>query len=108
MRRILIENARRKMRIKHGGDFERVELTDAIAATNEQPERLLELDAALTKLAMEDNKAAELVKLHYFAGQSLEDVAKLLGISRATAYRLWSYARSWLKCEMEGNEASND
>ena len=101
MRRILIENARRKLRIKHGGEFERVEFPNDIAATNDHPERLIELDAALTKLAEEDATAAEVVKLHFFAGQSLEDVAKLLGISRATAYRQWSYARSWLKCAME-------
>ena len=97
MRRILIENARRKLRIKHGGEFERVEFPNDIAATNDHPERLIELDAALTKLAEEDATAAEVVKLHFFAGQSLEDVAKLPGISRATAYRQWSYARSWLK-----------
>ena len=101
MRRILIENARRKLRVKHGGEFERVELPDVIAATNDRPERLIELDAALTRLAVEDATAAEVVKLHFFAGQSLEDVAKLLGMSRASAYRQWSYARSWLKCAME-------
>jgi RNA polymerase sigma factor (TIGR02999 family) len=101
MRRILIENARRKMRIKHGGELERVEFPDDLAATNDRPERLIELDAALTKLAEEDATAAEVVKLHFFAGQSLEDVARLLGMSRASAYRLWSYARSWLKCAME-------
>ncbi len=101
MRRILIENARRKLRLKHGGEFERVELPDDIVATNDRPERLIELDAALTKLAAEDATAAEVVKLHFFAGQSLEDVAKLLGMSRATAYRQWSYARSWLKCAIE-------
>ena len=105
MRRILIENARRKLRLKHGGEFERVELPDDIVATNDRPERLIELDAALTKLAKEDATAAEVVKLHFFAGQSLDDVAKLLGMSRATAYRQWSYARSWLKCAMEGEDS---
>lgn len=103
MRRILIENARKKLRIKHGGEFERIELTDVIAATNGHPERLIELDFALTKLSAEDITAATVVKLHFFAGQSLEEVAKLLGMSRATAYRHWSYARSWLKCAMEGD-----
>ena len=103
MRRILIENARRKLRIKHGGEFDRVELADVIATTHDRPERLLELDAALTRLSAEDATAAEVVKLHYFAGQSLEDVAKLLGMSRASAYRQWSYARSWLKCAIEGS-----
>ncbi|MFO1003917.1 MAG: sigma-70 family RNA polymerase sigma factor [Planctomycetaceae bacterium] len=103
MRRILIENARKKLRgIKHGGEFDRIELTDAIAESNGLPERLLELDAALTKLNAEDATAAEVVKLHFFAGQSLDDVAEYLGMSRATVYRHWAYARSWLKCEMEG------
>jgi RNA polymerase sigma factor (TIGR02999 family) len=101
MRRILIENARRKLRLKHGGEFERIELPDDFVATNDRPERLVELDAALTRLAVEDATAADVVKLHFFAGQSLEDVAKLLGMSRATVYRQWAYARSWLKCEME-------
>jgi RNA polymerase sigma factor (TIGR02999 family) len=108
MRRILIEHARKKARIKHGGAFQRVELTDIIAASNEQPERLLELDRALTKLAQEDATSAEIVKLHIFAGQSLDDVARLLGMSRATAYRHWNYARSWLKCELDGNDQPSD
>ena len=101
MRRILIENARRKLRVQHGGEFDRVELPDVIAATNDHPERLLELDAVLEQLTAEDPTAAEVVKLHFFAGQSLEDVAKLLGMSRASAYRQWAYARSWLKVAME-------
>lgn len=102
MRRILIENARRKLRIKHGGEFDRVELSIDIADLRDRPERLIELDAALTKLATEDATAAEIVKLHFFAGLSLEDIGTLLGMSRASAYRQWSYARSWLKCEIEG------
>lgn len=101
MRRILIENARRKLRIKHGGEFERVELSPDLVETNDRPERLIELDAALTKLAAEDATAAEIVKLHFFAGLPLEEVGTLLGMSRATAYRQWSYARSWLKCALE-------
>lgn len=101
MRRILIENARRKLRIRHGGEFERIELSPEIAEANQHPERLIELDAALTKLSEEDAAAAEVVKLHFFAGLPLEEVGALLGISRATAYRQWSYARSWLKCEMQ-------
>ena len=104
MRRILIENARRKLRTKHGGEWERIDLPADLALTNDRPERLLELDAALTKLAQEDPTASDVVKLHFFAGQSLGDVAKLLGMSRASAYRQWSYARSWLKCELEGQD----
>ncbi len=102
MRRILIENARKRLRIKHGGEFERIELTDVIFENSGQPERLIELDAALTKLSAEDATAAEVVKLHFFAGQSLDDVGRFLGMSRATAYRHWTYARSWLMVEMEG------
>jgi len=103
MRRILIENARRKLRIRHGGEFERVELAEELVQASDQPERLLELDAALTRLAEEDATAAEIVKLHFFAGLSLEEAGALMGMSRATAYRQWSYARSWLKCAIEGD-----
>ncbi|MBS0204733.1 MAG: sigma-70 family RNA polymerase sigma factor [Planctomycetes bacterium] len=103
MRRILIESARRKLRLKHGGEFDRIELTSNIVDATDDPERLLELDTALTKLAAEDATAAEVVKLHFFTGMSLDEVGAVLGMSRATAYRQWSYARSWLKCEIEGN-----
>ncbi len=101
MRRILIENARRKLRIKHGGELERVDLNADLVAAPDEPERLIELDAALSKLAVEDPTAAKVVSLHFFAGLSLEEVGALLGMSRASAYRQWSYARSWLKCEIE-------
>ncbi len=101
MRRILIENARRKLRIKHGGELERVDFDVDLVAAPDEPERLIELDAALSKLAAEDPTAAKVVSLHFFAGLSLEEVGALLGMSRASAYRQWSYARSWLKCEIE-------
>lgn len=71
MRRILIENARRKLRVKHGGELDRVELPDVIAATNDHPERLLELDTALDRLALEDPTAAEVVKLHFLDRKSV-------------------------------------
>lgn len=103
MRRILIENARRKLRVKHGGDLDRVELQVDIVAAPADPQRLIELDTALGKLASEDATAAKVVNLHFFAGLSLEEVGALLGMSRASVYRQWSYARSWLKCEMEGD-----
>ncbi len=103
MRRILVENARRKMRIKHGGALRRVELPDQAAETDDWPDRLIEVDAVLTKLAQEDPTAAEVVKLHFFVGMPLEHVAGVLGMSRATAYRQWSYARSWLKCQIEAD-----
>jgi RNA polymerase sigma factor (TIGR02999 family) len=106
MRRILIESARRKSRIKHGGERQRVELGDY---EREEPlsfDEILDLDAALTQLAAEDAEAAEIVKLHFFAGVSIEEAGEALGISRAEAYRQWSYARAWLRCAMGGNSTA--
>ena len=94
MRRILIENARRKHRLKRGGDRERVKLSDI--AGPEASDDLLALDAALTRFAVEYPAKAELVKLRYFAGLSVEDAAGCVGISRATADRWWAFARAWL------------
>lgn len=102
MRRILIENARRKKRAKHGGDLQRVELSDHDLAIHDAPDELLALDAALANLAVEDSAAAQLVKLRVFTGLSIEQAGELLGYSRATAYRHWNYARAWLRCEIEG------
>ena len=96
MRRILIENARRKKNLKHGGDRQRVDLDDAPAAFDESSDELIALDEALAKLATEDPTKAELVKLRYFAGLSIDQAAEVLGISRATAIRHWSFARAWL------------
>ena len=101
MRRILIENARRKKRVKHGGDRQRVDLLDEDLAIHDSPDELLALDAALTNLALEDPAAAQLVKLRVFTGLSIEQAAEVLGFSRATAYRHWNYARAWLRCEIE-------
>ena len=105
MRRILIESARRKRRIKHGGGLKRVELLDADAAEEPLPIDLIALDEALTKLAEEDAVKADLVKLRYFAGLTVEQAAGLLGISRATADRYWSYARAWLFSEVSKGDA---
>jgi len=99
MRRILIENARRKKRERHGGERCRVELLDVPAASH-TPHDLLALDEALTKLATEDAEAAEVVKLRFYAGRSVEEAAETLGISRAQAYRHWTYARAWLRCAL--------
>ncbi len=96
MRRILIENARRKRRLKRGGNQLRVGLGDAGAAIDEPSEDLIALDEALAKLAAEDPVKADLVKLRYFAGMTIEQAAEMLGISRATGDRYWSYARAWL------------
>ncbi|QDU23601.1 ECF-type sigma factor [Urbifossiella limnaea] len=102
MRRILVEAARRKGAEKHGGDRRRVELTDVPAEPEVDGERLLALDAALTRLAAEDPVAARVVELRHFAGLSVEDAAAALGLSRATAYRHWTYARAWLKDAVAG------
>jgi RNA polymerase sigma factor (TIGR02999 family) len=95
MRRILIDNARRKRRPKHGGDRQRVDLDEA-AAVSSGREDLVALDEALSKFAQEQPAKAELVKLRYFAGLSLEEAAACLGISTGTAKRYWSVGRAWL------------
>jgi RNA polymerase sigma factor (TIGR02999 family) len=105
MRRILVESARRKSRLQHGGDRERVELHDHDVPVRPPPEEILALDEALTRLAVENPEAARVVELHFFAGLSVEDAADALGVSRATAYRLWSYARAWLRCAVGGEDA---
>ncbi|HEV3143575.1 MAG TPA: sigma-70 family RNA polymerase sigma factor [Gemmataceae bacterium] len=104
MRRILVENARRKKRHKHGGDWQRIELTSEQPAAGGSPEELLALDDALSRLAAEDPQAAEIVQLHVFGGASIDEAAELLKLSRATAYRHWAYARAWLRCELAGGE----
>jgi RNA polymerase sigma factor (TIGR02999 family) len=96
MRRILVENARRKHRLKRGGGRQRLDLGQLEAVADAPSEDLLALDEALDLLAAEDAQKAELVKLRYFAGLSVEEAARCLGISRATAARYWSYARAWL------------
>jgi RNA polymerase sigma factor (TIGR02999 family) len=96
MRRILVENARRKKRQKRGGDLRRVDLPLDEAASAARSDDLLALDEALELLAREDPQKAELVKLRFFAGLSVEEAARCLGISRATADRYWAYARAWL------------
>ena len=102
MRRILIENARRKRSLKHGGQLQRHALNEASAAAPAPSEDLLALDEALTKLAARDPVKAELVKLRYFAGLSLKEAAHILGISTTTADRYWAYARAWLHQEIVG------
>jgi RNA polymerase sigma factor (TIGR02999 family) len=107
MRRILIDNARRKAAERHGGQRKRVELTDVADAqlvTEPLSEDVLALDKALGKLAAEDPAKADLVKLRYFAGLTLEQAANTLGLSRATATRHWAYARAWLHQEITGGD----
>jgi RNA polymerase sigma factor (TIGR02999 family) len=104
MRRILVENARRKKAQKHGGARRRVELDEADRITTVTPDEVLAVDEALAKLAGEDAPAAEIVKLRYYAGLSVEEAAQILGLSRASAYRHWTYARAWLRCAVAGPE----
>jgi RNA polymerase sigma factor (sigma-70 family) len=104
MRRILVEAARRKRRLKRGGGGEREPLDDVAIAAPEIDGDLVELDAALDKLAAKDARKAELVKLRYFAGLTIEQAAAALEISTTTADRDWTYARAWLFREMsKGN-----
>ena len=102
MRRILIDNARRKRTEKHGGGHRRQDLDEVEIFAGAPAEDLLALDEALTRLAAEDPSKAELVKLRYFAGLSIEDAARALGISPATAKRRWAFARAWLFRAVEG------
>jgi RNA polymerase sigma factor (TIGR02999 family) len=102
MRRILVENARRKQAVKHGGGLAREELDAEQLAAPAIREDLLALDEALNKLAAANPQAARLVQLRYFAGLSIPEVAQTMGISPRTADRLWAYARAWLHQEMTG------
>jgi RNA polymerase sigma factor (TIGR02999 family) len=100
MRRILVENARRKRRLKRGGDSVRLDLVEDAVATPEIEGDLLQLDAALKKLQQRDPRKGELVKLRYFAGLTVKEAAAALGIAPSTADRDWAYARAWLYREM--------
>ncbi len=100
MRRILIDNARRKRRPKHGGDRRRVDLGAAAPVAGAPADDLLALDEALTKLAAEEPIKAQLVQLRFFAGMPLPEAARVLGIATRTAERYWNYARVWLYAEL--------
>jgi RNA polymerase sigma factor (TIGR02999 family) len=100
MRRILIDNARRKKRLKHGGGRLRIELDDDLLVSSESADELLAIDKALEKLAHEMPEKAELVKLRFFAGCTIDEAADLLEISRSTAKRHWTFARAWLQSEI--------
>jgi RNA polymerase sigma factor (TIGR02999 family) len=111
MRRILVDNARRKKAERRGGGLRRVDLdsVDPPADPEGAPaDDLLALDEALSRLAEQDRVKAELVKLRYYAGLSVEEAGRALGISRATAARYWDYARSWLYAELRGREPEGD
>jgi len=96
MRRILIENARRKRAVRHGGNQQRVDIGEVEIATNAKDEELLAMDDALERFTALDPQKAELVKLRYFVGMTNEEAAEILGISVPTAKRWWTYARAWL------------
>ncbi len=100
MRRILVENARRRRAIKRGGGVARVDLDDVDPAAPAEDEQVLELNDALERLAREDPQCAELVKLRFFAGLSGQEAAAALGLAERTATRMWAYARAWLHREL--------
>ncbi len=106
MRRILVDNARRKERPKHGGGWQRVELDEALCPADDGAEQVLLLSDALDRLAQESPEKAALVKLRFFAGLSAQEAAEVLGISRATADRHWAYAKAFLYCALEDARAS--
>jgi RNA polymerase sigma factor (TIGR02999 family) len=103
MRRILVENARRKSRVKHGGELNRVPLDEDAVVSAPTSETLIALDEALTRFAAEEPEAAKIVELRYFAGLSIDEAADALGVSRATANRHWAYAKAWLRCELRAD-----
>ena len=106
MQRILVENARRKMRSRHGGTLTRVNLDEAELVAALPPDELLDLNDAIENLAAHDLQAAELVRLRYFAGLSVEQAAHALSLSRSDAYRHWTYARAWLFSQIHGESKS--
>jgi RNA polymerase sigma factor (TIGR02999 family) len=101
MRRILIENARRKQSQRRGKNHQRIDLDNADLFVESPSEDLIALNEALTKFAADDPERADLIRLCYFGGLTIEQAAKILKISRATAYRYWSYARAWLYNEIK-------
>jgi RNA polymerase sigma factor (TIGR02999 family) len=100
MQRILVENARRKRRQKHGGGLQRVDLDVNVVACEIPDDNLLALDEAMTRLASEDAVKAKLVRLRFFIGLTNDEAAEVLGISTVTAKRYWRYARAWLHREL--------
>ena len=103
MRRLLVERARQRKSLKHGGAWQRVELQENDLLCFSSPDQLLQVNSALDRLESEDKSAGELVKLCLFSGFSVDKAGELLEMSRATAYRHWAYARAWLKTELSDN-----
>jgi RNA polymerase sigma factor (TIGR02999 family) len=101
MRRILVDRARRKERVRHGGELERLDLEHATVATEDNDDTVLAIHEALEKLALESPQKAEIVKLRYFTGLDHAEIAEALGVSEPTVRRHWAYARSWLYAELK-------
>jgi len=106
MRRVLVDRARQKARVRHGGALERVDLEHVTIATEDSDDTVLAMHEALEKLALESPQKAEIVKLHYFIGLEYPEIARALGVSLSTVERGWAYARSWLYREMKKNISS--
>jgi RNA polymerase sigma factor (TIGR02999 family) len=105
MRRILLERARKKGRVRHGGQLQRVDLDQVTVATHDSDDVILAVDEALEKLARESPQKAQIVKLRYFAGLEHAEIAEVLGVSEPTVRRHWAYARSWLYAELKSQMA---
>lgn len=106
MRRILVDNARRKRSLKGGGGIVRVDLEQAAVTIDPDPDDLLALEEALTRLAAEDSSAAQLAQLRLFAGLTVDDAAKFMGLSRTTGFRHWTYARAFLQAELQSDRSA--
>jgi RNA polymerase sigma factor (TIGR02999 family) len=104
MRHILVDRARRKAAVRHGGGQSRLNLDDVVIASEATDENLVLVNDALEKLAAHDAATAELVKLRFFAGFTFAQAAELIGVSERTAKRMWAYARAWLFTEIKGSE----
>lgn len=108
MRRILVDNARRKGRVKHGGELNRQEIDNVPVLAPQIHEDLIALDEALDRLKAVDAQAVELVHLRYFVGLSAAEAAEMLGISARTADRIWAFARAWLRREISGSDGESE
>ena len=106
MRRILVESARRRKQHKRGGDRQREPLDSVALLAHAEPEKLLAVNDAIDGLQKVDQQAADLVKLRYFVGLSLEDAATSIGIARSTAYKHWAYAKAYLLCEIDHQQSN--
>ena len=101
MRRILIDNARRKQQVRHGGGWQRTPLDEIDLPQEFDPQRLLDVNEALDRLALQDGTKAEVVKLRFFAGMENREIAEVLGVSERTVERAWRFAKAWLLAELE-------